>query len=163
MLYDPVVHILIFFLTNFQHLLGLPLYIVSADKIWSDMTEWTYESPIMWLALFGNSFLSFVGVRGIYNLTGLTTSLTTSLMITVRKFASLIISAVFFSDEAFSTTQWGGALLVMLGSVLYSTSSPVSSNPVASASHSPVKIKRRSNSTILRKPSVSFDDKPKSE
>jgi drug/metabolite transporter (DMT)-like permease len=134
------------------------------------MAEWTYESPIMWLALFGNSFLSFVGVRGIYNLTGLTTSLTTSLMITVRKFASLIISAVFFSDEAFSQTQWGGALLVMLGSVMYSTSSPASASITTSSSSkakspppSPIKLKRRGNSLILRKSSLDEINKPKSD
>jgi solute carrier family 35 (UDP-xylose/UDP-N-acetylglucosamine transporter), member B4 len=125
------------------------------------MVQWTFENPIMWIALFGNSFLSFLGVRGIYNLTGMTTSLTTSLTITVRKFASLIISAVFFQDEAFSLSQWGGALLVMLGSIMYSTSpSPTStshSEDRMSESNSRRK-KHRVNSSIFRKSQELLED-----
>lgn len=152
-----------------QHLLGLPLYLVSADKILTDMKQWTLHNQTMWLALIGNSFLSFVGVRGIYNLTGLTTSLTTSLTITVRKFSSLIISAVFFSDQAFDMTQWAGAVLVMGGSILYSTlpspdaGSRKKSRGEEEDSEKKSKKKLRSSSSALQK-SLSVDfSKPKSE
>jgi len=76
---------------------------------------------IWWIALLGNAFLSFIGVRGIYNLCGLTTSLSTSLSITVRKFLSLIVSAIFFGNT-FQWTQWTGALIVLFGSVWYTLS-----------------------------------------
>jgi hypothetical protein len=135
-------------------LLGLPLYIVSAEKIISDLVDWTFHHPTMWLALLGNSFLSFVGVRGIYNLTGLTTSLTTSLTITVRKFSSLIISAVFFSETAFDLVQWGGASLVLIGSVLY-TSAPGASKPDEKKN----KKKLRESSTVLRRSLHSLEEK----
>eukprot|EP00475_Leptophrys_vorax_P020880 TRINITY_DN28637_c0_g1_i1.p1 TRINITY_DN28637_c0_g1~~TRINITY_DN28637_c0_g1_i1.p1 ORF type:complete len:639 (-),score=171.00 TRINITY_DN28637_c0_g1_i1:30-1946(-) len=142
----------------YVHLLGLPLYIVSADKIWADLVSWTFHNQTMWLALLGNSFLSFVGVRGIYNLTGLTTSLTTSLTITVRKFSSLIISAVFFSDAAFDLLQWGGASLVLLGSVMYSSVPGVKPKEEDSPKK-PKKKKLRESSTVLRKSIDHVDEK----
>ena len=50
--------------------------------------------------------------------TGMTSSLTGNLMLTVRKFISLIVSVVYFKND-FTPAHWIGASLVLGGTVLY--------------------------------------------
>ena len=63
-------------------------------------------------------FSIFFLVRGIYSLTPLTSSLTTTLTMTVRKFTSLIISVFYFSNP-FTPMHWVGSATVFLGTVGY--------------------------------------------
>jgi len=126
----------------YVHFLGLPMNAMIGRRIVNDLVSWSLYKPQMWLALLSNGLLSWVGVRGIYNLTGLTTSLTTSLTITVRKFLSLALSALYFKEAAFSTQQWAGAVLVLIGSVLYThgASSAATDQPKDKKKVSKVKI-----------------------
>ena len=61
-------------------------------------------------------------------MTGLTSSLTGNLTITIRKFMSLIISVVYFKNM-FGMVHWLGAGLVRLGTVLYTNASQQASTP----------------------------------
>ena len=53
-----------------QHFLGLPLFVTLGPEIWSHVKFWTLQAPIMWAFLALNTVASFMGVGGMYKLTG---------------------------------------------------------------------------------------------
>eukprot|EP00160_Parvularia_atlantis_P016148 Unigene4974_Nuclearia_a/m.15238 Unigene4974_Nuclearia_a/g.15238 ORF Unigene4974_Nuclearia_a/g.15238 Unigene4974_Nuclearia_a/m.15238 type:complete len:304 (+) Unigene4974_Nuclearia_a:1092-2003(+) len=106
----------------YAHFLGLPMFLTIAPDMVKHMLLWSTAHPAMWAVLMLNTIASFMGVRGMYNLTSLTSSLTGNLMITVRKFLSLILSVVYFNN-VFGLSHWTGAVLVLVGTVLYTGAS----------------------------------------
>eukprot|EP01102_Stenamoeba_stenopodia_P002900 TRINITY_DN127_c0_g1_i1.p1 TRINITY_DN127_c0_g1~~TRINITY_DN127_c0_g1_i1.p1 ORF type:complete len:387 (-),score=86.36 TRINITY_DN127_c0_g1_i1:125-1285(-) len=99
----------------YAHFLGLALFITVAPDIFNHATKWTGD---MWLFLLFNAVTSFVAIRGTYELISLTSSLTGTLTITVRKFFVLILSVLLFKND-FTWVNWLGATLVLVGSILY--------------------------------------------
>lgn len=57
-------------------------------------------------------------INAVFQLTSECTSLTVTLVITVRKFLSLLISIFYFGNE-FTALHWIGAVLVFGGSVVF--------------------------------------------
>ncbi|TWW75878.1 UDP-xylose and UDP-N-acetylglucosamine transporter [Takifugu flavidus] len=74
--------------------------------------------PIMWLYLLGNTITQYVCIRGVFILTTECTSLTVTLVVTLRKFLSLIFSILYFQNP-FTTWHWVGTAVVFLGTLLY--------------------------------------------
>ena len=83
---------------------------------------WVQKHPMMWVYLFLNIVTNFLGVNGVYKITGLTSSLTGNLTITIRKFISLLISVVYFKND-FTVLHWVGAIGVLVGTMLYTQAS----------------------------------------
>ena len=77
------------------------------------------SAPIMVLHLLANICLQYVCIFSVFVLTTECTSLTASLVLTVRKFISVIFSIWYFQNP-FTGTHWVGAGLVFVGVLLFS-------------------------------------------
>lgn len=60
----------------------------------------------------------YVCIRGVFILTTECASLTVTLVVTLRKFLSLIFSILYFQNP-FTTWHWVGTAVVFLGTLLY--------------------------------------------
>lgn len=74
--------------------------------------------PIQMLSLIGVVLTNYLCIGSVYVLTTECPSLTVTLVITLRKFASLLVSIVFFKNQ-FTTYHWVGTSLVFIGTVIY--------------------------------------------
>lgn len=74
--------------------------------------------PLMLLYLIGNVLTQFVCIAGVYVLTTECKSLTVTLVVTLRKFTSLIFSILYFKNE-FTIFHWVGTICVFYGTVIF--------------------------------------------
>ena len=102
----------------YSHALSLPLFATLGPQIAATAMRWIEEGGWQWGWLVVNICMVYFGVRGIYSLTPLTSSLTTTLTMTVRKFTSLLIS-VFYFGNAFTPRHWIGSAIVFIGTISY--------------------------------------------
>ncbi|OCH84581.1 UAA transporter [Obba rivulosa] len=89
--------------------------------------SWMLSVPAPYIPLLLNTVTQVLCVSGVHRLTARVTSLTVTLVLAVRKAASLIISVVLFSsagrarmDERGLIMMWAGAALVFAGTIGYS-------------------------------------------
>jgi len=115
----------------YTHFLGLPFFLFLASDIQFHLDKWNTSPPLsslltwlpvprMWIFMFFNVLTQWICIRGVFILTGLTSSLTTQLILSIRKLSSLLFSVLYFNRSLFTWFHWGGALLVTIGSFLYS-------------------------------------------
>lgn len=76
------------------------------------------EVPVQILFLIANMLTQYLCIRSVYILTTECTSLTVTLVVTLRKFASLLFS-IFYFRNPFTTTHWTGTLFVFIGTVIF--------------------------------------------
>ncbi|KAI1881958.1 hypothetical protein AGOR_G00245400 [Albula goreensis] len=76
------------------------------------------DVPVMWVYLLMNVITQYVCIRGVFILTTECASLTVTLVVTLRKFVSLIISILYFRNP-FTAWHWAGTAMVFLGTLLY--------------------------------------------
>ena len=74
--------------------------------------------PKHWLYLIANAMTQYVCARSVFTLTTETSSLVVTLVITLRKFLSLLISIYYFSNP-FTTNHWIGTLFVFVGTFVF--------------------------------------------
>uniref|UniRef100_A0A1Z5L9U2 UDP-xylose and UDP-N-acetylglucosamine transporter n=1 Tax=Ornithodoros moubata TaxID=6938 RepID=A0A1Z5L9U2_ORNMO len=74
--------------------------------------------PSAWMYLFLNVITQYVCIRSVYVLTTECSSLTVTLIITLRKFISLLLS-IFYFQNPFTLLHWAGTFLVFLGTLLF--------------------------------------------
>ncbi|XP_048466266.1 UDP-xylose and UDP-N-acetylglucosamine transporter isoform X2 [Rhincodon typus] len=74
--------------------------------------------PIMWFYLVLNVLTQYICIRGVFILTTECTSLTVTLVVTLRKFISLIFSIVYFKNP-FTFWHWIGTVVVFIGTLTY--------------------------------------------
>ncbi|XP_067090810.1 UDP-xylose and UDP-N-acetylglucosamine transporter [Osmerus mordax] len=74
--------------------------------------------PVMWIYLLMNVITQYICIRGVFILTTECASLTVTLVVTLRKFLSLIISILYFNNP-FTVWHWVGTAVVFLGTLLY--------------------------------------------
>nr|CAB3266236.1 UDP-xylose and UDP-N-acetylglucosamine transporter [Phallusia mammillata] len=74
--------------------------------------------PILWQYMIANLLTQYVCIRSIFYLVTVCTSLTVTLVITLRKFVSIIISVLYFNN-AFTAMHWMGTSFVFVGTLLY--------------------------------------------
>lgn len=77
-----------------------------------------FSIPIMWLYLIGNTMTQYVCISSVFVLTTECASLTVTLVLTLRKFVSLIISIIYFKNP-FTIWHWIGTLLVFSGTFMF--------------------------------------------
>jgi UDP-xylose/UDP-N-acetylglucosamine transporter B4 len=75
--------------------------------------------PIMWTFLFCNMLTQYFCIRSVFILTTECPSLIVTLVITLRKFISLIFSIIYFKND-FTFNHWIGTMAVFLGTFLFS-------------------------------------------
>lgn len=117
-----------------QHALTLPAFALMWSDISSTAVRYTMlpleplpgplaalspsPQPVIWLFLLGNVVSQYVCIRGVFTLTTITSSLTVTLTLTLRKFASLLLSICYFANP-FTPLHWLGSLSTFAGSLIF--------------------------------------------
>uniref|UniRef100_A0A3Q3JBT2 Solute carrier family 35 member B4 n=1 Tax=Monopterus albus TaxID=43700 RepID=A0A3Q3JBT2_MONAL len=113
----------------YNHCLPLPGFLLLYTNIYNYCVYFSQSAPvvipvvgvtmpIMWLYLLINVITQYVCIRGVFILTTECTSLTVTLVVTLRKFFSLIFSIIYFQNP-FTAWHWVGTAVVFLGTLLY--------------------------------------------
>lgn len=113
----------------YNHFLPLPAFILFASDIYNhgilfsqsqtiELVPLGMSMPIMWFYLTMNVLTQYVCIRGVFILTTECTSLTVTLVVTLRKFISLIFSIVYFKNP-FTLWHWVGTSVVFVGTLTY--------------------------------------------
>ena len=74
--------------------------------------------PKMWAYVAGNVVTQYICIRSVYILTSECTSLTVTLVVTLRKFMSLMFS-IFYFRNPFTLYHWLGTVLVFGGTLIF--------------------------------------------
>ncbi|CAK6950844.1 UDP-xylose and UDP-N-acetylglucosamine transporter [Scomber scombrus] len=113
----------------YNHCLPLPGFLLLSTDIYNHCVHFSHSAPvvipmigvtmpILWLYLLINVITQYVCIRGVFILTTECTSLTVTLVVTLRKFLSLIFSILYFQNP-FTSWHWVGTAVVFLGTLLY--------------------------------------------
>lgn len=76
------------------------------------------QVPKLWAYLAGNIVTQYICIRSVYILTSECTSLTVTLVVTLRKFTSLMFS-IFYFQNPFTLYHWCGTVLVFGGTLIF--------------------------------------------
>lgn len=112
-----------------QHLLPLPGFLLLYNNIWQHITISSASSlmpipalglslPSQWVYIIGNVLTQYICISSVYVLTAECSSLTVTLVVTLRKFVSLLFSIVYFKNP-FTIYHWIGTLLVFVGTIIF--------------------------------------------
>ncbi|CAH1724485.1 UDP-xylose and UDP-N-acetylglucosamine transporter [Aphis gossypii] len=111
----------------YTHLIPLPWFLCLYSNL-KEHTLMAFESePLPYIGfgipgtivyLIGNVFTQYICISSVYFLTTECSSLTVTLVITLRKFASLLFSILYFSNP-FTLYHWIGTLLVFIGTIIF--------------------------------------------
>ncbi|XP_016998984.2 UDP-xylose and UDP-N-acetylglucosamine transporter [Drosophila takahashii] len=113
----------------YTHLLPLPAFLLMQDNI---RTHWllalageSYHLPLLGVAvplilvyLLGNVLAQHLCISSVYTLTTECSSLTVTLILTLRKFISLVFSIIYFRNP-FTVHHWLGTVLVFVGTLMF--------------------------------------------
>jgi UDP-xylose/UDP-N-acetylglucosamine transporter B4 len=117
--------------------LAIPLPTVTLSKPLSTIIDTisTVTIPTFYFPLLINVLTQLLCVSGVHRLTSRVSSLTVTLVLTVRKAVSLIISVVILGGGRGDPWLWLGAGLVLAGTVLYTLGStkPTASHDTTSS------------------------------
>ncbi|XP_023811449.1 UDP-xylose and UDP-N-acetylglucosamine transporter isoform X1 [Oryzias latipes] len=113
----------------YNHCLPLPGFLLLSTDIYNYCNHFSQSTPvlvpvvgltvpIMWIYLLINVITQYVCIRGVFVLTTECTSLTVTLVVTLRKFLSLIFSIIYFQNP-FTAWHWLGTFVVFVGTLLY--------------------------------------------
>jgi len=113
----------------YTHALPLPGFLLLAPDIYHHWQICTasepmhlplldFAVPVMVLHLFGNVVLQYLCISAVFVLTTECTSLTASLVLTFRKFLSLLFSIWYFQNP-FTLQHWIGTCFVFCGIILF--------------------------------------------
>lgn len=111
----------------YNHALPLPLFLFMASDIYNNalvisqselVSVAGFGVPVLWLHLIGNVITQYVCIRGVFILTTECSSLTVTLVVTLRKFVSLLFSIVYFQNP-FTMLHWVGTVLVFGGTLVF--------------------------------------------
>jgi len=112
----------------YTHALPLPGFLLLAPDIWRHFNIAVASPPFFLLGLQVPSMLGYLAlnvvtqyicISGVFILTTECTSLTVTLIITIRKFLSLLFSIWYFSNP-FTFGHWVGTFLVFGGTLIFS-------------------------------------------
>lgn len=113
----------------YNHFLPLPGFLLLAPNIYNYVLLFSQSEPLhipvvglsmpsMWFYLIMNVITQYVCIRGVFILTTECTSLTVTLVVTLRKFVSLIFSIIYFRNP-FTMWHWIGTMFVFVGTLVY--------------------------------------------
>uniref|UniRef100_A0A3Q0R187 Solute carrier family 35 member B4 n=1 Tax=Amphilophus citrinellus TaxID=61819 RepID=A0A3Q0R187_AMPCI len=113
----------------YNHCLPLPGFLLLSTDIYNHCVLFSQSTPvlipvvglsvpIMWIYLLINVITQYVCIRGVFILTTECASLTVTLVVTLRKFLSLIFSIIYFQNP-FTAWHWVGTAVVFVGTLLY--------------------------------------------
>ncbi|KAG8228297.1 hypothetical protein J437_LFUL007015 [Ladona fulva] len=113
----------------YTHLMPLPGFLILYKNIWDHYTIMMDSDPIpvpmlgvllpkLLVYLIGNVLTQYMCISSVYVLTTECSSLTVTLVVTLRKFVSLLFSIVYFRNP-FTIAHWVGTLLVFVGTLIF--------------------------------------------
>lgn len=111
----------------YNHVLTLPMFLFLYKDIGNQILTFNQSEPsdilwislpIFWVYLIGNTLTQYVCIKSVFVLTTECTSLTVTLVLTLRKFTSLMISIIYFKNP-FTQAHWFGTLLVFIGTIMF--------------------------------------------
>jgi UDP-xylose/UDP-N-acetylglucosamine transporter B4 len=111
----------------FTHILPLPGFLLLYKSIYDHtviaMQSHTYpifhvNVPLQVIYVIGNMLTQYICISSVYVLTTECPSLTVTLVVTLRKFTSLLFSIVYFKNP-FTFYHWIGMLFVFIGTVIF--------------------------------------------
>ncbi|XP_061186334.1 UDP-xylose and UDP-N-acetylglucosamine transporter-like [Saccostrea echinata] len=112
----------------YNHFLPLPGFVFLASDIAHHVTLFNQTTPVslglgfsvpqMWLFLAGNILTQYICIRSVFILTTECTALTVTLIVTLRKFVSLILS-IFYFNNPFTSLHWIGTIFTFIGVMLF--------------------------------------------
>ncbi|KAB0801443.1 hypothetical protein PPYR_05797 [Photinus pyralis] len=113
----------------YTHLLSLPAFLVYYNSIVEHANIATQSEPfnvpliniaipLFWIYLVGNVLTQYLCISSVYVLTTECSSLTLTLVITLRKFFSLMFSILYFKNP-FTWAHWFGTILVFGGTLIF--------------------------------------------
>lgn len=74
--------------------------------------------PSQWVWTIGNVITQYLCISSVYVLTTECSSLVVTLVVTLRKFVSLLFSIVYFNNP-FTIYHWIGTILVFAGTIIF--------------------------------------------
>ncbi|CAH0562461.1 unnamed protein product [Brassicogethes aeneus] len=113
----------------YTHLYSLPGFLLYSSSIMEhiavangsepfEIPILKFALPLIWVYLVLNVVTQYLCISSVYVLTTECSSLTVTLVITLRKFLSLIFSIVYFQNP-FTFAHWLGTALVFVGTLLF--------------------------------------------
>ncbi|XP_054257528.1 UDP-xylose and UDP-N-acetylglucosamine transporter-like [Macrosteles quadrilineatus] len=132
----------------FTHLLPLPAFALLYNNIYEHLMITVNSTPmqipvlpvavpILLVYLLGNVVTQYLCISSVYYLTSECSSLTVTLVITLRKFVSLLFSILYFKNP-FTIYHWVGTTMVFVGTLIF-TEVP---QKVLQSSSAPAKAKK---------------------
>jgi len=154
----------------YQHALAIPLFAAHAPALAARAATWSASPPlgevvthvagvacswgplasipVMWVYAALNVASQYACIVGVYNLTPIADPLTINVVLTVRKFASLLLSIIAFRNT-FTLAHWAGMVAITAGVLVYLQSPTPAPTPTPSTSkpaHTPARL------TVLPRP-----------
>jgi solute carrier family 35 (UDP-xylose/UDP-N-acetylglucosamine transporter), member B4 len=149
----------------YTHIIPLPGFIMLSGSIHQHITSVVQsrsqsflgiDVPVQVAYVIGNMLTQYMCISSVYVLTTECPSLTVTLVVTLRKFASLLFSILYFRHN-FTFYHWTGALFVLIGTVIFTEIIPKASNACTShTSHDDV-IESSKTGRALNELIVLFD------
>ncbi|KAG4075441.1 hypothetical protein HA402_015094 [Bradysia odoriphaga] len=113
----------------YTHLLPLPGFLLLYQNIWQHLLISSASEPMalpfigfslpsQWVWTIGNVITQYMCISSVYVLTTECSSLVVTLVVTLRKFVSLLFSIVYFSNP-FTIYHWIGTILVFVGTIIF--------------------------------------------
>lgn len=113
----------------YTHLLPLPAFLLFGGNILEHLKIAFHsdpvivpfldvEVPIVLLYIVGNMVTQYMCISSVYVLTTECASLTVTLVVTLRKFVSLVFSIIYFKNE-FTMFHWIGTFCVFYGTIVF--------------------------------------------
>lgn len=116
----------------FIHTLSLPGFLLTWRSIAEHVAKFSSSAPLpalahvpwfasvprLWLYLLGNVLTQYLCVGSVFKLGSEATSLTVTLVLTLRKFMSLVFSIIYFQNP-FTINHWIGTVLVFAGTLIF--------------------------------------------
>ncbi|KAL7051617.1 hypothetical protein ACKWTF_004529 [Chironomus riparius] len=113
----------------YTHVLALPAFFLMGKNIWNHMivaansdafviAPLNISIRIQILYLVINFISHYFCVKCVYILTTECSSLTVTMVVTLRKFASLIFSIIYF-QHPFTAIHWIGTVLIIIGTIMF--------------------------------------------
>lgn len=126
------------FFSHRQHLMPLPAFVLLYSNIAEHMAIANASEPvsvpvvgasipIVWLYLLANCVTQNLCLNSVFVLTTECNSLTVTLVVTLRKFISLLFSIIYFNNP-FTVYHWIGTALVFLGTLIFTEVLPLFKN-----------------------------------
>ncbi|KHJ77709.1 UAA transporter family protein, partial [Oesophagostomum dentatum] len=109
------------------HAVSLPLFslmgadIMAAARKFNESAPFEFGGfsvPSLWVYLFLSCILQYYCIRFVYRLNAEVEALTVTLVVTLRKFLSLVVSIWWFQNP-FTGQHWMGAFLVFAGTLAF--------------------------------------------